>query len=100
MSLDDAMDYLKDTVRKNHGQRDKTLEEMTEMFDYMVNEHMEYLHRYSVGLISRSGHGMSVASQWKSSVIFMNAISAQIMLTDKDQKAYTRRGDAISKWAS
>lgn len=97
MSLNDAMDYLKDSIKKDH-QRESTIEEMKGMFDYMVNEHMEYLHRYSLGLNPK--HGIAASSQYKCSIIFMNAISAQIMLADNDQKAYTRRGDAISKWTN
>lgn len=98
MSLDDAMGYLIDTVRSNHQPRERTTDEMMEMYDYMVNDYMEYLHRYSIGSIPESNHYTSTTSQWKSAITFMNAISAQIMKVDNDQEAYTRRGEEISRW--
>ena len=98
MSLRDAMDYLIDTARENHKQRERSLDEMNAMFDYMVNDHMERLLEYSTGAIPGSDHERTINSLWGCSITFSRALSAQLMRSENDQETYTRRGDALSRW--
>jgi len=99
LSLTNAMNYLIDTVRENHGQRDRTLEEMNAMFDYLVNDHMEQLAQYATGAITDSPHEKTINNLQSCTRRFIKSLSAQIMVTDNDQEAYTRRGDEVQKWS-